>query len=381
MGGRAGVQSWYFENAFQYRNDHAIKIRGTPKLEINIGDNIFPHDGLEDDWGDDAIHIRDREDIGDTIHLRPRNVIEVDTYGRYGVCDFDADGIDDLFLATGKSWWFSSRGEFPWSFLIARRPRIEQLRLGYFDDDLKCDVLTQSDDEWVFSSGGTGPWTGIGRFGTALDRAVFGQFDPEHRDNRPGATRRTTHAFRRLSSGQWQVTPLTDPPDWRNVERSQLQMSALRFGDFTGDGVTDVLGVIGDRWAISESARGNWTQLNPTLGDDVGKLLIADLNHNNIDDLLKLTTNTVRISQQRVRVTYTWYVSDDGRSPWRELKKYKYDHLGAEPILSGRRFAGRFGAAPGGGVILTGPDRVGNFFSPAERVVGAAPDWRSLFGY
>jgi hypothetical protein len=51
------------------------------------------------------------------------------------------------------------------------------------------------------------------------------------------------------------------------------------------------------------------------------------------------------------------------------------------PILSGRAFAGRFGAAPGGGVVVTGPDRVGNFFSPAEVAAGASPDWRSLFGY
>ena len=45
-------------------------------------------------------------------------------------------------------------------------------------------------------------------------------------------------------------------------------MSELRFGDFTGDGVTDVLAVRHGRWVISESARTEWSPLNPDLGDD-----------------------------------------------------------------------------------------------------------------
>jgi hypothetical protein len=376
FGGQAGVRSWFFENSFQYRNDNAISIRGRPDERIDIGANIFPHDGLEDDWGDDAISIDDRDDL-DKIKLLTGNVIEVDTYGRYGVCDFDGDGIDDLFLATGKTWWFSSFGEFAWSYLTARTERLEEVRLGYFDDDLKCDVLTQSGADWVVSSGGTGPWTSIGAFAPSLDQVAFGQFDPNHRDQRPEATRRTTHAFRRQPSGQWQVTPLTGR-DWTDVESSSFSMSKLRFGDFTGDGVTDVLAVNGGRWAISESARGKWSQLNPSLGDDVSKLFIADLDHNNIDDLLKLKTTAVRL-RSAVRSTYTWYVSEDGRSPWRELREYVFTSPG--PILSGRAFAGRFGAAPGGGVVVTGADRVGNFYSPGEKEVGAVPDWRSLFGY
>ena len=378
FGGQAGVQAWFIENSFQYRNGPAIKIRGRPHIEMNIGGNIFPHEGLEKDRGDDAVHIDDRNDL-DVIKLRSGNVINVDTYGRYGVCDFDADGIDDLFLATGKTWWFSSFGEFPWSYLTARTERLEQVRLGYFDGDLKCDVLTQSGDQWVISSGGTGPWTSIGAFGAPLAEVAFGQFDPNRRDRRAGRTRRTTHAFRRLPDGQWQVTRLSAAA-WTNVQESSFPMSKLRFGDFTGDGVTDVLAVNGGRWAISESARGKWSRLNPRLGDDVSRLFIADLNHDNIDDLLKLDVTTVPVGPV-IRTTYKWYVSENGRSPWRQLKRYAWNHSIGQPILSGRAFAGRFGAAPGGGVLVTGPDRVGNFFSPRERAAGASPDWRSLFGY
>ena len=380
FGGQAGVQAWFVENSFQYRNGPAIKIRGRPHIEINIGGNIFPHEGFEDDWGDDAVALDDRDDL-DVIKLRSGNVINADTYGRYGVCDFDGDRIDDLFLATGKTWWFSSFGEFPWSYLTARIERLDQVRLGYFDDDQKCDVLTQSGNQWVISSGGTGPWTSIGSFGAPLNEVAFGQFDPARRDHRPGVTRRTTHAFRRLANGQWQVTPLSASA-WTNVQSSSFPMSELRFGDFTGDGVTDVLAVSGGRWSISESARGSWRQLNPSVSDDVSGLFIADLNHNNIDDLLKLSVNVTPLGLTGTsRIVYTWYVSEDGRSAWRELKRYTWDQAVGQPVLGGRGFAGRFGVAPGGGVVVTGPDRIGNFFSPAEKAAGASPDWRSLFGY
>lgn len=374
------MQAWFFQNSFQYTRDNAIKIRGRPETEVSIGDNVFAHEGLENDRGDDAIAIHDRDDLGPNkpIRLLPGNVINFDSYGRYGVCDIDGDGFDDLFLPTGKTWWFSSFGEFPWSYLTERTERIDQVRLGYFDNDLRCDVLTESGGEWVIASGGTGVWTSLGSFGAPLAEVAFGQFDPNFRDHRPGVTRRTTHAFWRMPDGEWRVTPLS-APDWQRVQRSSLPMSDLRFGDFTGDGVTDVLGVNGGRWAISESARGSWRRLNPNLGDDVTFLFIADLGHNNIDDILKLKTTVTSRGGGLFRIHYTWSVSDDGRSRWRDLKTYVWDTR--KPILSGRAFAGRFGAAPGGGVVLTGPDRIGNFHSPAEKPAGASPDWQSLFSY
>jgi hypothetical protein len=189
-------------------------------------------------------------------------------------------------LATGKTWWYSSFGEFPWTYLRAWTERLNQVRLGYFDDDQRCDVLTESDGEWVIASGGTGPWRSIGAFGAPLSEVAFGQFDPRIRDLRPGVTRRTTHAFWRTQSGQWRVPPLAAPA-WQPAQSSSFPLSKLRFGDFTGDGVTDVLAVQSGRWSISQSATGGWQRLNPYLADEVSSLFIADLNNNNIDDLIR----------------------------------------------------------------------------------------------
>ena len=378
FGGQAGIQFWFAENSFQYLAGAAIEIRGRPHISIDIHDNIFAHKGLEDDWGDDAIHVENRNDL-DVINIGPNNVTKFDSYGRYGVCDFDGDGIDDLFLATGKTWWYSSFGEFQWTYLSARTERLNQVRLGYFDNDKRCDVLTESDGEWVIASGGTGPWQSIGAFGAPLKEVAFGQFDPSMQDLRPGATRRTTHAFRRAQNGEWLVTPLA-AANWQPTQSSSFPMSKLRFGDFTGDGVTDVLAVQGGRWSISKSAIGGWQRLNPFLADDVRSLYIADLNNNNIDDLIKLNRTEIRIGEI-IKETFTWWVSDDGRTRWRKLKTYSMTHPANASVVPVFAFAGRFGAAPGGGVLLIDHNRIGNFFSEAEIPTGASPDWRSLFAY
>jgi hypothetical protein len=377
-GGDAGIAFRYVENAFQYRKDNAIYIRGKPAIRAYIANNVFPHPGLEADWGDDAINIH--EDGKEHVEIGPGNVINFDSFGKYGVGDFDGDGVDDLFLATGKTWWFSSFGEFHWTYLNAKKERLDQVRLGYFDNDLRCDVLAERNGQWFISSGGSGNWQLLGAFGVPLSEVEFGRFDPSQRDHRPGATRRTTHAFRRAPNGQWFVTPLSSP-DWKRVQSSSFPMKKLRFGDFTGDGVTDVLAVENGRWAISESARSRWRRLNPSLGDAVGTLFIANMDpDDNIDDILRLERKIVPIIRGSERVTLTWWRSRNGVKPWRRWKEHVFQYSSKE-VTPGFGFAGRFGAAPGGGTLVIGPDRLGHFYSEAEIAVGAAPEWTSLFPY
>lgn len=379
FGGFAGARTTYSYNAFQYSAGAAISIRGSPRCGVEISHNMFPHHGLENDWGEDAVKLEYREDL-DIVKLGPDNTLDYNSYGKYAVCDFDGDGIDDLFLPTGASWWFSGMGEFPWRFLALRNERLEKLRFGYFDADTKCDVLTESDGAWVISSGGTGAWYRLSQNFAPLSEVQFGRFDPSERDHRPGATRRTTHAFWRTPSGQWKITTLTGPNQgWRDVQSSNAPMSALRFGDFTGDGVTDVLSVQGGRWAISESAAGQWHNLNPSLGDGVGTLYFADIDNNNIDDIIRLQYSAVPQGQS-VRETMKWEVSYDGRTSWKPLKAYSWmtqtPNMGALYV-----FAGRFGTAPGAGILTVDRGGIGRFYAPLEARVGAAPDWNSTFAY
>lgn len=387
--GDAERQFWFLANAFQYRKDNAIKIRGRPDIGAFISENIFPHPDLVGGttacvpFGNDAINL----DTWEKVEIGPgnvnNNVINFDSFGNYGVCDFDGDRIDDLFLATGATWWFSSAGEFHWTYLNAKKERLDQVRLGYFDGDRRCDVLTERDGLWVISSGGSEDWKPFGAFGAPLADVKFGRFDPNERDHRPGATRRTTHAFRRAPDGQWSVTRLSSPTDWKPVQSSDFPMTQLRFGDFTGDGVTDVFAVESGRWAISESATGSWSRLNSSLGDAVENLFIANMDaDDNIDDILRLEYDTRQIqigNLRRWRITLTWWLSHNGRGPWRKWKDYAFEFPADSPefVLPSFAFAGRFGTATGGGTLVIDPTRTGRFHSEVD----AERDWNSQFPY
>ena len=43
-------------------------------------------------------------------------------------------------MATGATWWYSSGGQMPWTYLNTSTRRLSEVRLGYFDDDNRCDV-------------------------------------------------------------------------------------------------------------------------------------------------------------------------------------------------------------------------------------------------
>lgn len=371
FGGRAGGRTLFAYNSFQYINNEAISIRGLPEEEVVIRDNVFVHD----DVTDDAIAL----DTTTNVDIQTNNIGGYDSYGTYRVCDFDGDEIDDLFLATGQTWWFSSYGEFQWTYLATRIETQDQLRFGYFDADNKCDVLTQgSDGDWVISSGGVGWWQSIGNYGQALNGDVeFGRFDPNDRDERAGANKRTTHAFRKVGN-TWQVTPLTaltTPVVWTHAQTSRLAMRRLRFGDFTGDGVTDVLAVRGGGWSISDGARGSWERIN-SLHDDVGRLLIVDLDHDNIDDLVRVR----RLRGGGVE-RYAFEASYGGRTAWQPLTNVALPPPNAERGAPVFVRAGRFGSSPGGGVLIADHARRGHFYSAAEVDDGRHPSWLSLYPY
>ena len=80
-----------------------------------MAENIFPHPGLENDWGDDAINLW--TDVN--ILIGPGNVIDFNSFAKYGICDFDGDGVDDCLLCHQHNWWFSGLGDFQWSYLQA----------------------------------------------------------------------------------------------------------------------------------------------------------------------------------------------------------------------------------------------------------------------
>ncbi len=128
-------------NAFLYTEAPAFKLRGTPFVSngAKVIENVFKHSNI-----DDAVQ-QTQSGL-----VKQDNLTGVDGMNELGTCDFDGDGVDDKFLATGQNWWFSSGGTGAWNFLRGSLKRRAQVALGYFDSRAGCDV---SVDGTVYSGG------------------------------------------------------------------------------------------------------------------------------------------------------------------------------------------------------------------------------------
>jgi hypothetical protein len=367
--GDAGFSFTFEENTFQYTKTTDIHIRGKPKGPTVINGNIFAR-GADPSDQDAAIDL----ESPDAVEVTSTNQYAVETFGQYGVCDIDGDGIDDLFLPTGVTWWFSSAGQYPWSFLKRDSAVLKDLKLGDVDGDGRCDVIKDAGGgAWMVSRGATGDWQPLGNFLAPLSDTHLGRFDPQVRDHRPGIRRPPTHAFWRGDNGFWFVTPLSQPNGWTLVESSSFPFADLRFGDFTGDSVTDVLGNEGGHWAISESAREQWRTLNPTLNDVVKNqnIFIANMDAgDNVDDILRLDVepNFSVFSLPNVTLKFTWQRSENGITPWTPWKSYAFTYKAYSPdspdyFPSSYGFVGQFQSSPGASTLSIDPNRIGHFYS------------------
>ena len=115
-----------------------------------IGANVFAHDSWED-------AVVATEKIG--AYAEPGNVLGYNGSLELGTCDFDGDGLNDSFLATGQTWWYSSGGDTPWVYLNTSKKRRAEVTLGFFDGDNRCDVLVDG----VIYPGGKTPKSSVSR--------------------------------------------------------------------------------------------------------------------------------------------------------------------------------------------------------------------------
>lgn len=278
-------------------------------------------------------------------------MIDVDTYGQYGVCDFDGDGMDDLFLATGVSWWYASRGKMHWTFLKEATERLHQVGLGDFDGDKRCDVfaVNRFAKQWEISKGGSGSWTALpGTYDVPFEELRFGDFNGDG----------TQDIFRREPNGQWwAISP--GVYGWTPLASSGFPLRKLRFGDFDNDGVTDVIAVQDGRWSVSWGGNTSWQRLNTTLATPLEGLLIADIDFDGRDDI-------VRYAPSEDGLSGTWTVSWRGSTGWNPLATLSWvdtpearELRPADYILS---FVGWFNDPAGFDVLALDHERQGYLF-------------------
>jgi hypothetical protein len=149
--GTAGHDMEIRYNSFFYTKGNAIKLRGTPQLQPHgafVISNVFAHDRLFDP----GLVLGGAVAQTETGLFLSNNLVGVNGLNELGSCDFDGDGINDSFLATGQTWWYSSGGDKPWVYLNTSTKRRSEVTLGFFNADNICDV---SADGIIYPGGKT----------------------------------------------------------------------------------------------------------------------------------------------------------------------------------------------------------------------------------
>jgi FG-GAP-like repeat len=229
----------------------AFRIRGPPRDSAWFVENVLVHD----DFGDAIDYVRP----GERVYVEG-NSFDTDHSLEIGVGDFDGDGRDDVFHATGIGWYYSSGGLAPWQFLTRSALTLPEIGLGDFDGDGFTDVFDRNKGEWRYFSGRERKFKDdLGSSGVVIAALRFGDFDGNGR----------TDVF--WSDGtNWKVK-WNSRGEWDTVNSSVYRSDHLRFGDFDGDGRTDAFNVRNGEWSWSRSASARWARLNDELAeiDDV----------------------------------------------------------------------------------------------------------------
>jgi hypothetical protein len=268
----------------------AFMLRGTPTVGAFFHENVVVHDDRFE-----AVRIKNSEcwrpgdDFDDAaarcnLTIGP-NIYDTDTTFGLAVGDFDSDGREDVFLANGTGWWYSSAGRTEWRFLRASSLRIDALRFGQFDADPRTDVLYSTGSEWRYSSGGTGAPKLLRVGGASPADCVFGDFDGNGRTDALMATGST-----------WYFSKNARLP-WSPLRSSPVAASGLRVGDFDNDGRDEIFDLENGNWSWWKLG---WPEAYPlplSLTSSLAGLVVGDFDGDGRDDIAQTNGDGWRVSR------------------------------------------------------------------------------------
>lgn len=283
--GIAGGYTGIFHNTFLSDNilpRAHFELRGFPCQYVEFANNVSLQDKdatvkfkLTDNPFEEIVVVEGTESF---LKVSPRpnqfNFNNPTEGSLLGVGDFDGDGRQDVFLATGAAWYYSPGGEAEWRLLSPdKTDPIYSLLFGDFDGDGRTDVIGKNGANINVSWGGVSEWEQLNTTAAPITDLSVGNFDGTGGDDIFWADGSTWYVS---ASGSGPFLP---------VNTSSFRVRDLRFGDFNGNGKTDVFGVVSGNWMYSDGATTAWTLLRPRLTDTVYQLFIGDFDHDGRDDV------------------------------------------------------------------------------------------------
>jgi hypothetical protein len=295
------------------RTRPAFELRGRPTQAAKFHDNALVHDNQGDAISTPA---------GWPFQLQvDNNQYNVDTSYQLAVGDFDGDGCDDVFQATGAVWVYSPCGRREWRYLNDSSIKLSGLAFGDFNGDGKTDVFSQEGSQWLVSYSGTGPWTPLPA-GSNIPMSGYGfaDFDGDGKTD-----------IMESNGKEWFVS-YGGATGWQHLNYSSLPVKDLRFGHFNRAGderkKADIFAIANGQWSVSFGGTSEWQKLNDDIWPNLGDLVFGDFNGDGITDI---ATDFGKTAQQMAQIEQnpgtppqpiTWYVSWSGRGPWEVLNTW-----------------------------------------------------------
>jgi hypothetical protein len=149
---------------------------------------------------------------------------------------------------------------------------------------------------WQLSDGGTAAWSALAPYTFDASEVGFGDFDGDGKTD-----------VLRATGARWYYSP-SGTGRWVPGALAGTTRNNMRFGDFDGDGRTDVFTVEGEQWKFSAGAITSWQSL-ATSGVPLADLRFGDFNGDGKTDVFRVDSGG------------QWFYSAGGRASWVALAR------------------------------------------------------------
>jgi hypothetical protein len=293
----AGKYIHIHNNIFADDANLAIKVRGIPTFMCLIENNKFNHASIYDAVGQFRSSRAQADQNPDYYYKE--NILAWNNI-------YDWDGLDGSYLG-----WFASR-VWDKQNAFANIPFEDKImmdfQLGDFDNDDETEIFKIKDGEWYLAE--------IPLENSAINSDYLISLDWDRINYAPSFT------FQIMRFGDFDGDGSTDVfksnnQDWYISKGGQttwtwinhapgFTVDKIRFGDFDGNGSTDVFKANGQDWHVSWGGQTTWEDIN-TSGFTIANLAFGDFNNNGTTDVFKSNNQD-------------WYISEGGQTVWTWIK-------------------------------------------------------------